>query len=123
MKNIKDKMECSNEHYDKNSPCLCGKIMVSCCKSKSHCDVGLLSETCDSKATDKTCSDIKKSLTNLTEPKYYREYLPVFSSSEKIYALSAAIMSIIFIILWLILSKIKHKITENLFNFFLFILS
>ena len=74
MKNLEDKIECSNEHYDKNSPCICGKMMTSCCKSKSHCDVGLLSETCDSKLDDKKCESIKLSLTNMAKPKYYTEY-------------------------------------------------
>lgn len=48
--------------------------MTSCCKSKSHCDVGIFSETCDSKLDDKRCDNIRLSLTNLTKPKYYTEY-------------------------------------------------
>eukprot|EP00828_Plagiopyla_frontata_P004793 TRINITY_DN11819_c0_g1_i5.p3 TRINITY_DN11819_c0_g1~~TRINITY_DN11819_c0_g1_i5.p3 ORF type:complete len:101 (-),score=8.59 TRINITY_DN11819_c0_g1_i5:73-375(-) len=100
MNHLKEKMQCSNENYDKNLPCLCGKISASCCKQKSHCDVGLLSETCDSKLGDKKCSDIKLSLTNLTKPTYYKEYVQLFSSSEKMHMLSVLIISmIIFIIL------------------------
>ena len=115
MLNLEEEMECSDENYDKNLPCYCGKVFVNCCRTKSHCSDWILIESCDSELGDKKCSDIKETLTNLVKPKYYSEYKLFSSFSDKIYVLSVVILIISFIILWLKL--LWKKIYKN-FNFF-----
>ena len=76
---MEELIECSNDHYAENKPCVCGKIMKSCCYSKKKCDVGIFSETCDKKADDSSCEAEMKENRIQVKPKYYTRYATLFS--------------------------------------------